>query len=99
MTRGYCTFTRILPVVLAVYLLTFSRSELRSQPTNGVVQGVVRAPSGAAIPSADVTAIQGGAVIRSTRSDGQGRYVINGLSPGAYVVRISAPGFAAYEGD
>ena len=98
MTQGHRALERILPAVLVVFLLMFSQPDLRAQTTNGVVQGLVIDPSGAAIPRAEVTASKDGTVVRSAQSDGRGRYIINGLPPGTYAMHVSAPGFAAYKG-
>jgi len=35
--------------------------------------------------------------VRSTVTDGQGRYAINGLAAGTYVVHAAAPGFAPFD--
>ena len=60
----------------------------------GQIGGIIVDPAGAVIPNAEVTATntQTGATI-STRSDGDGRWVIPGMQPGAGRVSISSPGF------
>ncbi len=79
------------------FLIVFIQSCLWGQARFAVIQGVVTDPSGAAIPKAEITASAGSDVVRKTRSDALGRYTLNGLAAGAYTVRASAPGFAAYQ--
>src|SRR6266404_2169234 len=61
------------------------------------VQGLITDPSGGAVPNAAITASAADGSIRTAKSNALGRYQIAGLSPGTYLVRAAAPGFAAYE--
>lgn len=60
----------------------------------GQVGGIVVDPSGAVVAGAEVTAVntQTGASL-TTKSDGDGHWMIAGLQPGATSVTISTPGF------
>jgi Carboxypeptidase regulatory-like domain len=60
----------------------------------GQIGGIVIDPNGAVIPGAVVTVTntQTGASL-TTRSDGEGHWVISGMQPGAVKVTISASGF------
>ena len=49
------------------------------------------------IPGVVVELLQGGTVIDSTSTDGNGNYLFEGLAPGDYVVRIPATEFGAGE--
>jgi hypothetical protein len=65
-----------------------------SQETTGSLQGTVKDPSGAVIPSAKVTVttptLVGG---KSTVTDGKGYYHFSNLPPGNYVITVDAKGF------
>jgi hypothetical protein len=60
----------------------------------GQVGGIVVDPNGAVVPNAVVTVTntQTGAVM-NTRTDGDGRWIVSGMQPGASKVDINAPGF------
>jgi iron complex outermembrane receptor protein len=61
---------------------------------SGAIAGVVRDPQQAVIPGAEVAAInQRSSARTSTTTDGQGRYVFSGLTPGTYIVEVQARGF------
>lgn len=59
----------------------------------GAITGTVTDPSGAAIPGASVSLRQGPARGRTTTTDSQGRFQLEGLAAGLYVVRVEAPRF------
>ncbi len=61
------------------------------------LHGQVTDPSGSAIPGAAVTVTQGTTVAARTLTDSQGRFQFDELQAGAYVLRVTAPGFAASE--
>ena len=84
---------RVLVVLamLACGTLTFGQS----QSTTGTIQGIVIDPSGAGVPSADIT-IRHTATgrERTTRTDSEGRFQAPLLEPGTYDLSVSASGFA-----
>jgi hypothetical protein len=61
----------------------------------GQVGGIVADTQGAVIPNAVVTAIntQTGTSL-TTRSDGEGRWVVSGMQPGPVKVTVASPGFS-----
>jgi hypothetical protein len=63
----------------------------------GQVGGIVTDPNGAVVPGATVelTNSQTGATI-STKSDGDGHWVLSGLQPGAAKLKIESPGFKSF---
>ena len=66
----------------------------------GQVGGIIVAPSGAVVVGADVTAVntQTGAS-STTKSDGEGHWVISGMQPGPTTVTITSPGFKRVQQD
>src|SRR5260370_36092804 len=63
----------------------------------GSLRGQVTDPSAAVIPGATVTATGPGNKVKVGATNQQGSYVINGLAPGAYTVRVMAKGFSVFE--
>jgi len=60
----------------------------------GQIGGIIADPAGAVVPNAVVTVIntQTGTT-QTTRSDGDGRWVVSGVQPGPVKVTVASPGF------
>ncbi len=86
------TATRIAMMAL-VALVGVSPME-GAQIGQGALTGIIRDSSGAAVPGADVTAraVATGNT-RATKSGGAGAYLLQGLSPGTYELRVTLTGF------
>jgi outer membrane receptor protein involved in Fe transport len=69
-----------------------------AQVDRATLTGIVKDPSGAVIPGAQVTVtnIATGVVAKVTASDG-GSYLVLNLNPGEYLVQVEAPGFQKFE--
>ncbi|HEV2445767.1 MAG TPA: carboxypeptidase-like regulatory domain-containing protein, partial [Candidatus Sulfopaludibacter sp.] len=71
-------------------------SSLLAQVTS--LTGTVMDPANAVVPNVDITLTNSQTgLLRSTRSDAQGRYTIPDLAPGTYRLSAKAPGFAEAE--
>ncbi|MGH9728969.1 MAG: carboxypeptidase-like regulatory domain-containing protein [Candidatus Acidiferrales bacterium] len=72
---------------------------VRDQSTTaGAVVGSVRDPSGAVIPGAVASATSAATNSKaSTTTDTNGRYVIDNLPPGSYMLEVTASGFGVYK--
>ena len=94
MTRPLSLF--LLHVLLSYVLLSLVALPSAGQSVSSEIQGTVKGPSGAVIVGADVTAtnLETG-VARSTVTDGNGSYHVDGLSAGSYELRIEHAGFQA----
>jgi hypothetical protein len=69
-----------------------------AQSTFGSITGVVRDPSGAVVPAADVLVTnEGTALTRRATSSSAGLFSVPNLDIGTYKVRVSAKGFTSYE--
>ncbi len=64
------------------------------QQARGTLRGVVTDEFGATIVGATVTLIDGSGVEKTATTNGEGVYLVSGLAPGKYTVRVSAAGFA-----
>lgn len=86
---------KLLMLLLAMLALVASPRLLRAQATTAELAGAVQDASGAAIPQAVITAVNVDTnVSRTTRSEGNGEYVLTQLPPGVYNVTVEAPGFS-----
>ena len=82
------------PALAAVLLANSSGSAQSTSPFSGTVTDI----SGAVIPGAQVSATLAGSGSKAdAAADQEGIFRFPGLTPGAYVVRTSAPGFAPSE--
>ena len=80
-------------VLLPVLISALAVPGIAQQAT---IQGEVRDPSGAAIPSADVKATNvGEQTVVTAHTNEAGFFSISGLVPGLYRVDVEATGFAA----
>src|SRR5215471_13474674 len=85
--------------VLAVAFIIIFISTLNcfsQQAATATMRGRVVDAHGAAIAGAQVSVTQQGtSARRETTSNGDGFYVLSGLAPGDYLVKVSATGFAS----
>lgn len=92
MTSRFCRRTVLLGL-LACFSLLFA-SSVRAQEYRGSVSGTVTDPTGAAVPSAKVTARNNATNTATTvGTTDQGAYTILALDPGTYTVTVEANGF------
>jgi Carboxypeptidase regulatory-like domain len=62
-------------------------------PNNSSLTGTVKDPTGAVIPGVSVVVSNATNISDPVKTDSDGRYVVNNLSPGSYAVEAQAPGF------
>jgi len=85
----------IMPVALGLLCLAVAQSA--AAPLTGTLSGAVTDPSGAVIPGATVRVTDATGQTREVQAGMEGRYVLEGLAPGKYTLRITAPDMAAFE--
>ena len=66
-----------------------------SAQENGGVRGKVRTTKGDGIACANVIARQNGADVKTAKSDGDGKFVLEGLKPGIYNIVFDKNGYAS----
>ena len=88
------TLTRTVLVLLAIAVCGFVSGPCHAQVLYGSIVGTVVDPSDAVVPGASVTVTnkQTG-LAREIISDASGRYAVLSLLPGAYHLKVTAPGF------
>ncbi len=82
---------------LCALLIFFDASTALASQATGALTGRVTDQFGAVVVAAQVTVEGAGGVERKAASDGEGRYAVSGLPPGAYSVRVEARGFSPFE--
>lgn len=88
------TVMKMHPIAGALLCLLLLAPGTTSAQDTGVIQGVVTDPQGAVLPGAAITLRNpGGALIRTTFTDGDGRYRLDGVPLGTYTARIELSGF------
>ncbi|WP_419806087.1 TonB-dependent receptor domain-containing protein [Terriglobus sp.] len=69
-----------------------------AQSYYGTLKGLVKDPSGAAVPNAEVRIVdEATKVERKTTTTGAGEYVFNAVDPGTFTIRVVQEGFQKYE--
>lgn len=89
--------SKSLSAVALGLLLMCTSIVFAAQDQRGMIAGVVTDPSGAVMPNVQVVVSSMDGSKKSANTDDQGRFTLAGLSPGQYLLRVSAPGFAIYE--
>ena len=80
------------PVVSLVLLASLAAAQ---DPATAVLVGRINGPAGSPVVGASVTATrEGNGLVRATKTDSDGRYLLPSLAPGAYAVAIEAAGLA-----
>ena len=85
------------PAIICGVLLLFT-SVIFAQTRTGIIQGVVKDPTGALVPNARITVTQPvTGYQQTTQSDAQGSFKLVNLPFNVYKVRAEAPGFQSAE--
>ncbi len=92
MKNGFMRLLCLLAVFAAAALIAPERGLAQ---TPGSLRGQVTDPSAAVVPNTTIQ-ITGPGVVRAAKSDGQGKYAVAGLPPGAYTVTATAKGFVNF---
>lgn len=78
-------------------ILVLCAGTAMGQQGKGTLKGQVSDEFGGVIVGATVVAVDQSGVEKTAPTNGDGNFVINGLAPGKYAVRVKSPGFANYE--
>ena len=78
-------------------ILVFSAGVALGQQGAGLLKGQVSDEFGGVIVGATVVAVNAAGVEKTVKTNGEGNFVLNGLAPGKYTIKVTATGFAGYE--
>src|SRR3989441_7416888 len=87
-------------ILIAVLVCGFSVMPARAQtaaPAGVVVSGVIVDQSAGVIPGAAVTLLGQARAMRSTTSQADGTFRVDGVAPGTYVLSVELSGFETYQ--
>ncbi len=84
--------------VLCVALVLMTSAKAYGQGNTATIRGTIQDSSGAVLPGATVTITNTGTkAVSTTVSDSRGQYILSGLFPGAYDLKVELSGFKSYE--
>src|SRR5882762_8524660 len=78
-------------------ILVFCAGGVLCQQGTGSLKGQVSDEFGGVIVGATVVAVNAAGVEKTVKTNGEGNFVLNGLAPGKYTIKVTAIGFANYE--
>src|SRR5258708_36283585 len=75
-------------------ILVFCAGVALGQQGTGSLKGQVSDEFGGVIVGATVVAVNAAGVEKTVKTNGEGNFVLNGLAPGKYTIKVTANGFA-----
>ena len=78
-------------------MIVFTACVALGQQGAGALKGQVSDEFGGVIVGATVVAVNSTGVAKTATTNGEGNFVLNGLAPGKYTIKVTAIGFANYE--
>jgi Carboxypeptidase regulatory-like domain len=89
-------YLRLSRAALGSFIIVFATVVILGQTTSSI-SGRVKDPTGAVIPSAQVTLSSSGSEARTTTTDARGQFRIDNVAPGTYRISVSRSGFKIAE--
>ena len=91
-------FRSNLPSMVVLILMLIAAAICPAQDISGTLTGIVKDPTGAVIPNAQVQATNTGTQARfESTTDGSGTYSLRSIPIGVYQLAVSSQGFKRYE--
>jgi hypothetical protein len=78
-------------------IVALCASAVLAQQATGNLKGQVVDELGAVIVGANVVVLDANGKAKTVKGNDDGQFVVNGLAPGKYTVRVTTPGFALFE--
>jgi hemoglobin/transferrin/lactoferrin receptor protein len=83
------------PMIAILFTIVLSASVV-AQSSTGSVSGTVKDAAGAAVSGAEVLLVHSQAVVRTTRTGADGKFVFDNIAPGTYAINVAHSGFGQY---
>jgi hemoglobin/transferrin/lactoferrin receptor protein len=87
--------TALSPMIAILFTVVLSASVV-AQSSTGSVSGTVKDAAGAAVSGAEVLLVHSQAVVRTTRTGADGKFVFDNIAPGTYAINVAHSGFGQY---
>jgi outer membrane receptor protein involved in Fe transport len=84
------------PAVMLLLAPAVSNSVAAQQTPQTSISGIVRDQSGAAVSDAEVSLVHSQAVLRTTLTSADGKFVLEDVAPGTYAIVATRSGFGRY---
>ena len=99
MLRGRVNRSGLIALLTAATLCTLSSATAFGQgSTTATIRGNIQDSSGGVLPGATVTVTNTGTkAVQSAVSDDRGQYLLAGLFPGTYDLKVELSGFKSYQ--
>src|SRR6185295_14350140 len=89
--------SRTIQTALTAFVLTALLSlTVLAQSENGSISGTVKDSAGAAVSGASVSLVRAHAVLRTTTTGADGKFILDGVAPGSYAVIVTGSGFGSF---
>src|SRR3989442_977135 len=84
------------PAIMLLMTLVISNSIRAQQTSQTSISGIVRDQNGDAVSSAEVSLVHSQAVLKTTLTGADGKFVLDNIKPGSYAIRVTRSGFGQY---
>jgi hemoglobin/transferrin/lactoferrin receptor protein len=85
------------PSLLGALLLTAVLSvTVVAQSANGSISGTVKDSAGAAVSGAAVSLTRAHAILRTTQTGADGKFILDNVAPGSYAIVVTGSGFGSF---
>jgi hemoglobin/transferrin/lactoferrin receptor protein len=89
--------SRTIHTALTTLVLTVLLSlTVVAQSESGSISGTVKDSAGAAVSGASVSLVRAHAVLRTTATGADGKFILDGVAPGSYAVIVTGSGFGSF---
>src|SRR5512132_2227667 len=97
LSRMSTTLHRVFAALTILGIIAATSLSMRAQESPGKVLGTVKDSEGAAIVGVEVALINSqGAILRTTITDAEGSFMLDGVAPGNYSVSVARRGFGHF---
>lgn len=90
------TGARVSSLVIALLFCALLSLTVVAQSENGSISGTVRDSAGAVVSGAAVSLVRAHAILRTTHTGRDGKFILDNLGPGSYAVVVTGSGFGSF---
>jgi hypothetical protein len=94
--KSSMTMATVSSFVMALLFSPLLSMTVVAQSENGSISGTVKDSAGAAVSGAAVSLMRAHAILRTTQTGADGKFVLDNVAPGSYAVVVTGSGFGAF---